>query len=62
MNLNSLDRRRFLRGTGVALALPLFECVASSRLQASEDTKWDVWLGIAQSSGARHIVIIFIWS
>ncbi|QDT08989.1 DUF1552 domain-containing protein [Planctomycetes bacterium K23_9] len=25
MNLNSLDRRRFLRGTGVALALPLFE-------------------------------------
>ena len=38
MNLNSLDRRRFLRGTGVALALPLFECVASSRLQASEDT------------------------
>lgn len=37
MNLNSLDRRRFLRGTGVALALPLFECVASSRLQASED-------------------------
>lgn len=38
MNLNSLDRRRFLRGTGVALALPLFECVASSRLQAREDT------------------------
>lgn len=27
MNLNSLDRRRFLRGTGVALALPLFESV-----------------------------------
>ncbi|MFO1002079.1 MAG: DUF1552 domain-containing protein [Planctomycetaceae bacterium] len=26
-----MDRRRFLRGTGVALALPLFECVASSR-------------------------------
>ncbi|MEP3480392.1 MAG: DUF1552 domain-containing protein [Fuerstiella sp.] len=25
MNLNSLDRRRFLRGAGVALALPLFE-------------------------------------
>jgi len=24
INLNSLDRRRFLRGTGVALALPLF--------------------------------------
>lgn len=38
MNLNSLDRRRFLRGTGVALALPLFECVASSRLLASEET------------------------
>ena len=37
MNLNSLDRRRFLRGTGVALGLPLFECVALSRLQASED-------------------------
>ena len=27
MNLNSLDRRRFLRGTGIALALPLFESV-----------------------------------
>ena len=25
MNLNSLDRRRFLRGAGVALALPMFE-------------------------------------
>ena len=25
MNLNSLDRRRFLRGAGLALALPLFE-------------------------------------
>ena len=25
MNLNSLDRRRFIRGTGIALALPLFE-------------------------------------
>ncbi len=25
MNFNSLDRRRFLRGTGLALALPLFE-------------------------------------
>jgi len=30
MNFNSLDRRRFLRGTGVALALPLFESVARS--------------------------------
>jgi len=30
MNFNSLDRRRFLRGTGVALALPLFESVALS--------------------------------
>ena len=30
MNFNSLDRRRFLRGTGVALALPLFESVAWS--------------------------------
>lgn len=29
-NLNSLDRRRFLRGTGVALALPLFESVTKS--------------------------------
>ncbi|MCA9223285.1 MAG: DUF1552 domain-containing protein, partial [Planctomycetales bacterium] len=25
MNLNSLDRRRFIRGAGLALALPLFE-------------------------------------
>ena len=38
MNLNNLDRRRFLRGTGVALALPLFECVASARLRANEGT------------------------
>jgi len=30
MNFNSLDRRRFLRGTGVALALPLFESAAWS--------------------------------
>jgi len=28
-NINSLDRRRFLRGTGVALALPMFESFAS---------------------------------
>lgn len=28
MNLNLLDRRRFLRGTGIALALPLFESVS----------------------------------
>ena len=25
LNLNSLDRRRFLRGAGVALSLPVFE-------------------------------------
>ena len=37
MNMNHLDRRRFLRGTGVALALPLFECVASSRLRANDE-------------------------
>ena len=29
-NLNSIDRRRFLRGTGLALALPLFESVSAS--------------------------------
>jgi hypothetical protein len=29
LNLNALDRRRFLRGTGVALALPLFESFTS---------------------------------
>ena len=29
-NLNSLDRRRFLRGAGVALALPLFESVSAT--------------------------------
>ena len=42
MNLNSLDRRRFLRGTGVALALPLFESFAMSSAQAdvnSSDVK-----------------------
>lgn len=30
MNLNSLDRRRFLRGTGIALALPMFESVTAT--------------------------------
>ena len=29
-----LDRRRFLRGTGVALALPLFETFATTSAQA----------------------------
>ena len=38
MNLNSLDRRRFLRGTGVALALPLFESVALSSPIAGTDS------------------------
>lgn len=38
MNLNTLDRRRFLRGTGVALALPLFECVAASGARAGESS------------------------
>ncbi|MDP7206375.1 MAG: DUF1552 domain-containing protein, partial [Pirellulaceae bacterium] len=36
MNLNGLERRRFLRGTGMALALPLFES-ASNSLGAAED-------------------------
>lgn len=34
VKLNSLDRRRFLRGTGVALALPLLECTAAKQLEA----------------------------
>jgi hypothetical protein len=38
LNLNSLDRRRFLRGTGVALALPLFESVTTSLARAAADT------------------------
>ncbi|MFT4557976.1 MAG: hypothetical protein ACI92S_003350 [Planctomycetaceae bacterium] len=37
LNLNSLDRRRFLRGTGLALALPLFETFARSSAQAAAD-------------------------
>jgi len=37
-NLNSLDRRRFLRGTGVALALPLFESFATSANAAAKPT------------------------
>ena len=36
MNFNSLDRRRFLRGTGVALALPLFESFSSSTANAAD--------------------------
>jgi hypothetical protein len=35
LNLNSLDRRRFLRGTGWALALPLFETFSASNALAS---------------------------
>ncbi len=35
LNLNSLDRRRFLRGTGVALALPLLESVTLPTTQAA---------------------------
>ena len=38
LNLNSLDRRRFLRGTGLALALPLFETFATSFANASDET------------------------
>ena len=38
LNLNSLDRRRFLRGTGLALALPLFETFATSTTRASEES------------------------
>ena len=38
INLNSLDRRRFLRGTGVALALPLFGSVATSVKAAPKST------------------------
>ncbi len=33
--LNGLDRRRFLRGTGLALALPLLECTASEKTRKS---------------------------
>ena len=36
IHLNSLDRRRFLRGTGMALALPLFESASTSLKAAAE--------------------------
>jgi len=36
MNLSSLDRRRFLRGTGVALALPLFESAMTTSAFAAD--------------------------
>ncbi|MDG1893966.1 MAG: DUF1552 domain-containing protein [Fuerstiella sp.] len=38
LNLNALDRRRFLRGSGVALALPLFESVPTPSVRAAVDT------------------------
>ena len=38
IHLNALDRRRFLRGTGMALALPLFESVSTS-LNAADDSE-----------------------
>ncbi|MBM79119.1 MAG: hypothetical protein CMJ78_00820 [Planctomycetaceae bacterium] len=37
MNLNSLDRRRFIRGTGIALALPLFETFARPLAHAATE-------------------------
>jgi Protein of unknown function (DUF1552) len=37
MKLNTLDRRRFLRGTGIALALPLFESVAHAAVPGVVD-------------------------
>ncbi|MEM8735624.1 MAG: DUF1552 domain-containing protein, partial [Planctomycetota bacterium] len=36
MNLNSIDRRRFLRGSGIALALPWMETLLPA-LQAGEE-------------------------
>ena len=38
INLDRLDRRRFLRGTGVALALPLFETFAVSSVRAAGES------------------------
>lgn len=35
-NMNQIDRRRFLRGTGYALALPAFGCLGSSRILADQ--------------------------
>ena len=35
-NLNSLDRRRFLRGTGIALTLPWLECLTGTALAAKQ--------------------------
>lgn len=39
ISLASLDRRRFLRGTGIALALPWFESFAGAGTLAGESTK-----------------------
>ena len=36
MNLNTLDRRRFLRGAGLALALPLFETYSPAVAHGAE--------------------------
>ena len=38
IDLNVLDRRRFLRGTGLALALPLFESFTASNAWAGPET------------------------
>lgn len=38
LNLNLLDRRRFLRGTGIALTLPLFETFAMSSAKALDES------------------------
>lgn len=37
MNFDTIDRRRFLRGTGLALSLPLFESLMTSRSRAATD-------------------------
>ncbi|MEZ6129879.1 MAG: DUF1552 domain-containing protein [Planctomycetaceae bacterium] len=48
MNLNSIDRRRFLRGTGLALALPVFESAATPAVRADEP-----------SAGVRRLACIY---
>ena len=50
IKLSNLDRRRFLRGTSIALALPLMESLGGSSLVAAEKSN-----DLAKSSGKQSI-------
>ena len=60
IHLNALDRRRFLRGTGMALALPLLRdveqrSVAIGRSRANSIDAWEQHFSLEVVSEYRRI-------